>query len=1115
MAEEAEAAPVVTMSGTDITSTWDGAAGNSGMNVLPGYCHCGPSKFWPGENTQLFTTGVPTNVPYADRDGSPLSENCRTNTQGWGMDCRVISSFTATGSPGADSFIASSSEGGTSLAVTINAGEGDDTVHAAGYGSRQLHGEGGSDTFSTFFTQAGTSGSTPQTAWTIDLQAGTATGNSVSPHTITNFENVQTTQYGSDTAEQIVRGTDGPNFLATRGGDDTFDGRGEADTIFSGAGDDTITGGPGGDTINCGPGDDTVTDPGAGDVLTECETDSAIVVNESGDDTDTDTADSTCDTDDTKDGSQCSLRAALQEANAQSGSDKIEFELPASEGKRIAPAAPFPVISGPVTIDGLTQGGSRRGPSTEPVINISGSLQTGNEPGLDVQAPNVEIKGLILTSFKFGPSIRLGGGSGKVLGNWFGVRRSGNSWKASKNGVGVEVRSAGNQIGGAGTEAANVFGAHGDVKELADYAQGLDRDGSTPQDLHAAALGGFGQGILVGAGASGTTISGNSFGRAPDGTRIGSKLDFGSIKFGNVAGITIAPTGGTASGTLIGGSSAADANTFAANMFGILITPGTGGSVSGVDVGGNLIGPKAPNSPSSFFGNVMGLVAAGNVTGLDVGGSGEFGNDIQGNGIGLVLGNGVNGATVQNNDIGIDKNLNDMVDDLKKKEPSIGLHNFMGAILGDTQNVQFGGTDLGNRVFGNFIGLQLAGSSSETNTVAGNAFGLANAPAGKIESMKLGKAGSVIGLLHAKGSQNIIGLNGAGNTFKGTAIGLLSGETVQETVRGNTFDKNAIGELSFAPAGSVIGGSAPGHANSYVNGGLGLVLAHRDLKKDEEEAARTDGNPTSKKERKDVYTAENTDLALDTAAPLVGDADLSADVVSTPPAPGTNNLVQGNFFGTDGANANLGNWIGAWFIGDISASTFGTGPSSMMAGANTVAHNRTAGVWVGPPVSGTSQIDLRGNSIFDNHTFTGPSRGLQGLGIDLLPPGSIDSGSLALSFGISPNDAGDADPGGNGRQNYPEISSATAAGDALTVEGTLSSAASTTYSIELYASANCGRFAFGEGQTLIKRYDVTTAGDGSASINTTATLPAGKRKLTATATGPGGTSEFSECNTVP
>jgi hypothetical protein len=636
----------------------------------------------------------------------------------------------------------------------------------------------------------------------------------------------------------------------------------------------------------------------------------------------------------------------------------------------------------------------------------------------------------------------------------------------------------------------------------------------------------FGQGVLVGDGASNTTIEGNSFGRAPDGSRVGSTLGFGTIKFGNLAGVMVSPSAGSVTTTTIGGATQPAANTFSGNFLGIFVGPAGGGSsVAGVNIDGNLIGPKAPGKPSSFFGNVTGVEAAGNVTGLEIGGAGGLGNAIQGNIVGLLLGEGVDGAAVQNNDIGTDKNLKDMLKDLAAKEPSIGLHNFFGMILGDTQNVQVGGVGgLGNRILGNFIGVLLGGFNSQGNVVSGNSIGLSQAPTPSIDKLSLGQLGSITGLFDVASTQNVIGAPGAGNQFNGTLIGQLSILTTQETVQANTFDKHVIGQLAARPAGMTIGGTSVAAANTYVNDGVGLMMVNRELTKDEQQTLRT--ARATAKQRKKPYTAENSDLALDTAAPLVGDTDLSADAETIEPAaPGTNNTIQGNYIGTNASNAKLGNQIGAWFLGDLTSTTFGTGAASMTDGANTVAHNKTAGIWVGPPIAGSSKIDLRGNSIYDNYDPTNPAhiKGVQGLGIDLLPPNAINSDDFELYFGVTPNDPGDADTGGNGAQNYPEITSATATGNDLTLAGTLSSAASTSYSLELYASASCGRAGtsdhgvvtrYGEGETLIKRYDVVSGVGGTIPIDTTATLPPGKHKVTATATGPDGTSEFSACVAV-
>ena len=62
-------------------------------------------------------------------------------------------------------------------------------------------------------------------------------------------------------------------------------------------------------------------------------------------------------------------------------------------------------------------------------------------------------------------------------------------------------------------------------------------------------------------------------------------------------------------------------------------------------------------------------------------------------------------------------------------------------------------------------------------------------------------------------------------------------------------------------------------------------------------------------------------------------------------------------------------------------------------------------------------------------TITGNSiHNCGGLGIDLF----TNSGG-----GVTPNDPGDTDSGGNGLQNFPEVLSAVATGSAITIQGNL------------------------------------------------------------------------------
>jgi hypothetical protein len=123
------------------------------------------------------------------------------------------------------------------------------------------------------------------------------------------------------------------------------------------------------------------------------------------------------------------------------------------------------------------------------------------------------------------------------------------------------------------------------------------------------------------------------------------------------------------------------------------------------------------------------------------------------------------------------------------------------------------------------------------------------------------------------------------------------------------------------------------------------------------------------------------------------------------------------------------------------------------------------------------------------------------LGIDLAPAG------------VNANDQGDGDTGTNNRQNFPVLTSLTPAGNPNTINGTLNSAPSTSFTIDFYTNTSCDSSGNGEGTVYLATTNVITAGDGNATINFVlgSSLPAGTI-VTATATDPAGnTSEFSPC----
>src|SRR5687768_4916626 len=99
-------------------------------------------------------------------------------------------------------------------------------------------------------------------------------------------------------------------------------------------------------------------------------------VNSPGDGSDAVVGDHFCDTQPALAGDQCTLRAVIQETNMEPGLDGVNFAIPGNGVKRITPNSPLPGITGPVAIDGYTQGASS--PNTK-------SLNEGDDANLLVE----------------------------------------------------------------------------------------------------------------------------------------------------------------------------------------------------------------------------------------------------------------------------------------------------------------------------------------------------------------------------------------------------------------------------------------------------------------------------------------------------------------------------------------------------------------------------------------------------------------------------------------------------------------------------------------------------------------------------------------------------------
>ena len=121
-------------------------------------------------------------------------------------------------------------------------------------------------------------------------------------------------------------------------------------------------------------------------------------MNSTGDAPDTTPGDGFCDTGalNATGDPECTLRAAIEEANASAVIDTITFAIPAADPGYVAvgaywsiqPASALPATTGTLTIDGYTQSGAARGTSVFPApldavitVEVNGTLARRDRRG--------------------------------------------------------------------------------------------------------------------------------------------------------------------------------------------------------------------------------------------------------------------------------------------------------------------------------------------------------------------------------------------------------------------------------------------------------------------------------------------------------------------------------------------------------------------------------------------------------------------------------------------------------------------------------------------------------------------------------------------------------------
>jgi hypothetical protein len=193
-----------------------------------------------------------------------------------------------------------------------------------------------------------------------------------------------------------------------------------------------------------------------------------FVVTTTGDEPDADLTDPFCDVDAAASDTQCTVRAAIQEANATPGNDTIAFNIPGGGVQTIRPASALPDILQRVTIDGYTQPGSK--PNTAATgtnavlrIQLDGSAidPSDNADGLRIAGANSLVRGLVVNRFAGdgggdGVEIRPGTSGVRIQGCFLGTDAAGTAARGNRFGVFVDG-AHGVQVGGTSPAARNLI----------------------------------------------------------------------------------------------------------------------------------------------------------------------------------------------------------------------------------------------------------------------------------------------------------------------------------------------------------------------------------------------------------------------------------------------------------------------------------------------------------------------------------------------------------------------------------------------------------------------------------------------------------------------------------
>ena len=482
----------------------------------------------------------------------------------------------------------------------------------------------------------------------------------------------------------------------------------------------------------------------------------------------------------TADAGAGTLREAITNANANGGADTIDFAIAGAGAHTINVASALPTITGPLLLDGWSQGGG--GYNGTPLIILDGNGLAAH--GLQLTADGNTIRGFVVRDFGLdGIRIAIGSDNNVIQGNYLGALNESGTFVAGEENTqnGLRILGANNTVGGTSAADRNVL------------------SGNTEDGIK-----------VEGAGASGNVILGNYVGTNAAGTAAvansGNGLVLRDSANNNTIGGTAAGSMNVISGNGSDGVSIEDAsnNSVLGNYIGTDAagTADLGNAATGV----NLDSGAATNTIGGTSASARNVVSGNGGGGIEMNGAGTSGNLVLGNYVGT---NAAGTAAIGNSGIGV--MMRNSASSNTVGGTSAGAGNLISGNLNDGVGLWESGT-VNNVVLGNKIGTNAAG----TGEIHNNSHGVTIWSVG---------TGNIIGGT-AAGAANLI----SGNWGNGVRIDASSGTTVQGNLIGVTANGtaalgNSFGVVITSASGNTIGGTAAGAANVISgNSSAGIQL---------------------------------------------------------------------------------------------------------------------------------------------------------------------------------------------------------------------------------------------------------------------------------------------------